>query len=104
MTRQRINRISVLLLVLGLGSALIIFLAAGPEQDDPNDPLATKKYRREMQVIGGKANLVADDFQNWFAGLWQGRALAGTVVVLTVGATLAFRFIALPPPAGESRR
>ena len=33
-------------------------------------------------------------FQDWFAELWRGEKLAATVAVLTVGVTLAFRFVA----------
>jgi hypothetical protein len=50
-----------------------------------------------MQMIGGQANVLAADFRNWFTGLWQGEALAKTVIVLTVGVTLVFRFVALNP-------
>ncbi|MDB6127512.1 MAG: hypothetical protein JWM35_1408 [Verrucomicrobia bacterium] len=89
------------MLVLGLSGAAVIFLSAEPERYDPllNDPLGRKRYARQMQVIGGKANLLAADFNDWFGSLWQGRALGGTVAVITVAATLTFRFIAtIPPP------
>ena len=103
MPRKKVNRLCVLLLALGLGSALAIFLLAEPVRPDPllGDPRANKKYLRELRVIGGKANVLADEFQDWFAGLWHGRTLAGTVAVLTVGGTLAFRFVALLPPVPE---
>lgn len=99
MTRQKINRITLLLLVLGLGSALVIYLTAAPVVVDPllGDPLANKKYLREMRVIGGQGNVLAAEFNDWFAGLWHGRELAGTVAVLTVAATLTFRFVATHP-------
>ena len=40
------------------------------------------KYLRELRVMGGKANELAAEFQDWFAGLWEGEALARTIVVL----------------------
>ena len=87
--------------MVGLGGALAIYLAAQPEAVDPwlGDPLDTKKYVREMTVIGGKANLVAAEFMDWFWGLWHGRSLARTVAVLTGAATVVFRFIASLPPS-----
>jgi hypothetical protein len=99
MSRKSINQISVLLLLLGFGTALILHLTARPVTCDPllGDPLASKKYLRELRVIGGKANVLAAEFQDWFSGLWQGEQLARTVAVLTVGATLAFRFVAQHP-------
>ncbi len=98
------NRITFLLLLLGFGSALVIYLTAKPEPIDPlrGDPRGNKKYLHEMQVIGGKANLLADEFQDWFAEQWQGATLARTVVVLTVGVSLAFRFVATHPDSAAA--
>ena len=100
MTRRKTNHITILLLVLGLGSALAVFLCAPPEEPgDPllGDPRALRKYHRELAMYGGKANVVSVEFMDWFGGLWHGRNLAGTVVVLTVVATWGFRFVATPP-------
>jgi len=99
MTRRQINQISLVLLLVGFGSALVIALTAVPPDEDAllNDPRGNKKYMREMQMIGGKANVLAADFREWFAGLWQGPALGRTVAVLTVGVILGFRFVTLPP-------
>lgn len=93
------NRITAGLLLLGLGSALAISLLAPPEVVDPllGDQFADKKYLREMRVIGGQGNVLAAEFNDWFAGLWHGRELGGTVAVLTVGAVLVFRFVATHP-------
>jgi hypothetical protein len=101
MTRQKMNRVSSLLLVVGFGSALVIFLAMPPEVVDPllGDQFANKKYLREMRMLGGQGNVLAAEFQDWFAGLWHGRALAGTMAVLTVGTVLVFRFVASHPGA-----
>ncbi len=95
--QQKINRISAGLLLVGLGSAVLIYAFAPVEtSDDPwrTDPLNQRRYTRQMQVIGGKANLLSADFIDWFAGLWHGRNLAGTVAVLTVVATGGYRFVA----------
>jgi hypothetical protein len=96
LTLEKINRITVLLLAVGFGSALVIYLTAQPVLVDPllGDPLTTKKYVRELQVIGGKGNVVAAEFMDWFTGLWHGQNLAGTVAILTLGVTLMFRFVA----------
>ena len=51
MTRQKTNRITFALLLLGLGGALVIYLTVAPTVIDPllGDPLANKKYLREMR-------------------------------------------------------
>ena len=64
------------------------------------DPLANKKYLRELQVMGGKANVLAAEFQEWWADQWHGQNLARAVAVLTLGGTLAFRFVARHPDFG----
>ena len=93
------NRISGVLLLLGLGSALAIFLTAAPVVVDPllGDQFSNKKYLREMRMLGGQGNVLAAEFQDWFAGLWEGRELAATVSVLTVATVLVFRFVASHP-------
>jgi hypothetical protein len=98
-SRRKINIITSLLLGLGLGAALVIFLAAPPETTDGdslrNDPRAQRLYQRQLAMYGGKANVLSAEFLEWFDGLWCGRTLAGTVSVLTVTGALAFRFFAL---------
>lgn len=95
----KINKITILLLVLGFGSALVIYLTAQPVIVDPllGDPLATKKFVHELRVIGGKGNVLTAEFIDWFVGLWRGQNLAGTVAFLTAAVTLAFRFVAARP-------
>ena len=101
------NRISGGLLLAGLGAALVIFLLAEPVVVDPllGNPMDNKKYLRELRVMGGQGNVVAAEFQDWFAGLWQGRELAGTVAVLTVATVLGFRWVASHPgmPAAAAK-
>jgi len=103
MRAQTINRISFLLLVTGLGAALLVFLTAEPTTVDPllGDYRASKRYQRELKMMGGEANVLVDEFQEWFANQWQGRTLARTLIVLTVGSTLLFRLVASHPDYAE---
>lgn len=90
----------MLLLVLGLGGALAVFLCAPAEEpDDPllSDPRALRKYHRELAMYGGKANVLSAEFMDWFDSLWHGRRLAGTVAVLTLAGTWGFRALAARP-------
>ena len=101
MSPQRINRISLGLLLIGLGAAAAIYALAEPPEDDPllADLHSNRKYKRELAVYGGRANVVSAEFIDWFGDLWQGRKLAGTVAVLTVAITLGFRFVVIHPPS-----
>jgi hypothetical protein len=104
--RRRVRQIAAAMLALGLGSALTIYLIASPTSANPMgyDPMDTKKYLRELEVYGGKANVLSVEFQQWFAGLWHGRTLAGTVAVLTVLLTFVFWFVASNQVADDGDR
>jgi len=94
--QRQIRRVGGMILALGLAGALTIYIAAGPQSSDPPgyDPMDNKKYLRELELYGGKANVLFVEFQQWFSGLWHGRPLAGTVAVLSVLLAFAFWFVA----------
>lgn len=99
LTRKRINQITALLLLLGFAAALAVYFTAQEDADDPlmRELMASKRYSREMRMIGGQANMDAAALANWIGSLWHGPRLGGTIAGLTVMGTLIFRFIALHP-------
>lgn len=92
----RIRRITGGILTAGLGAATLIYVTATPPAANPlgYEPENTKRYLRQLEVVGGKANVVATEFQRWFEGLWQGRSLAFTVAWLTLLLAAGFWFLA----------
>ncbi len=89
------------ILCAGCAAALFIYLTAAP----PSDPLGerledSKRYLRQMEIYGGKANVLASEIRERFAGLWHGRALAFTVGGLSALLALAVFGVLrpLPPP------
>lgn len=92
---QRIKIITTAILLAGFGSALAIYLTAA---EAPNDPFAefekSKKFAYELERMGGKAALAANDINRWFAGLWQGESLAYTVAVIAMVIAGGYYFIA----------
>jgi hypothetical protein len=93
------------ILVLGFAAAVVIYLTAQPPPGNllGYDPLDTKKYLRDLEVYGGKANVLAAQFREWFDGLWHGKQLAFTIAVITAIAAGAFKFFATPlPPDPET--
>ena len=94
-------------LILGFSAAVAIWIAAGTGGTNSlgNPADSSKKYLREMEVYGGKANLMATDVREWFDSLWHGRRLAVTVAVLSL-LLAGFLFLALtplPPPEVAGR-
>jgi hypothetical protein len=93
------------ILVLGFAAVVVIYLTAQPPPENPlgYDPMDTKKYLHDLEVYGGKANVIAAQFRDWFDSLWHGKQLAFTVAVLTVIAAGTFKFFATPlPPDPEA--
>jgi hypothetical protein len=101
-----LNLIGAVILLVGLGSAIWIYRTAenetnsvlGYEEGDgsvyPVKPEDSKKYLREMELYGGKANVLADEFRRWFIGLWQGESLAFTVAGITIFISCGFFYAA----------
>ncbi len=97
---QRLRYGTFGILIVGFATAIIVFFTAPPPEANPlgYDPLDTKKYLHDLEVYGGKANLLAVEFREWFDSLWQGRQLALTIAVITLLTVLVFRFFAKPLP------
>ncbi|MGE5232761.1 MAG: hypothetical protein ACM3OB_01530 [Acidobacteriota bacterium] len=112
--RERLRAIGTGILLLGLASALVIYLVASVAPAGPlGDQIGSKLYLHQLEVYGGKANILQDRFLRWFDGLWHGRELAGTVAFLTLLTFLGIRFAtSLPhaerkppgPPRGDASR
>jgi hypothetical protein len=91
-----INLISAVILLVGLGTAIFIYQTADNDASGalgyqiiggtiyPIMPENTKIYKHDLEVYGGKAAVLADDFRRWFNGLWHGKSLAFTIAVITI--------------------
>lgn len=101
--RSRIRLITAGILALGLGGAALIYLTAPTEAANPlgYDPLDTKKYLRDLELYGGKVNVLATELMRWWDGLWRGRNLATTVAWLTLFTAAAFWFLAARHAAAQ---
>ena len=94
--RVCLTLLSFIVLLAGLGSAMLIYRAAENDSNGvlgyreeggsvyPVMPDESKKYLRDMELYGGKANVIADEMRRWFVGLWQGRTLAYMVACLAI--------------------
>jgi len=98
--RERLRVVGTGILVLGLASALVIYWVASAAPAGPlGDQLGSKRYLHDLELYGGKANILQDRFRRWFDGLWHGRELAGTVAALALLTFLGIRFATSLPHA-----
>jgi len=91
-----LNLISAVILLGGLGSAILIYRTAqntsyralGYETGNgsvyPIMPEDSKKYQRDLELYGGKANMLMDELRRGLAGLWHGKSFAFTVACLSI--------------------
>ncbi|MBA4418198.1 MAG: hypothetical protein C0392_09865 [Syntrophus sp. (in: bacteria)] len=91
-----LNLISVVILLGGLGSAILIYQTAendsnsalgyekGYESMYPVMPQDSKKHLRNLELYGGKANVLMTQLRLWLVGLWQGKSLAFMVAFFAI--------------------
>jgi hypothetical protein len=94
--RESLILIGAIIMLVGLGSAILIYQSAGDDSDSvlgyeiingsayPIRPEDSRMYRRDLELYGGKAAVIVDDFSRWFVGLWHGKSLAFTVAGISI--------------------
>ena len=98
--KTRLYAGSLTVLVLGLCSAALIYVTADEEPGSAaiEEMLMSKRYVHELQRFGGKAAVLFDEFNRWFASLWRGKALGVTVAWITIAVSALLFWI-----SGRSR-
>jgi hypothetical protein len=83
-------------LVVGLASALGLYLAADDTAGSAalEEMRASKPYVHQIERFGGKAAVMFDQFNRWFAELWEGRQLGITVAWITLAVAGVMLFVA----------
>ena len=92
--QTRLYLITAIILLVGLGSAILIYLIAENDSDSVLGYEDSKKYIHDLELYGGKANVLANEFMRWFAGLWHGKSLAFTVACITIFISFGVFFVA----------
>ena len=92
--QTRLYLISAIILLVGLGSAILIYLTAENDSYGILGYEDSKTYIHDLELYGGKANVLASEFMRWFGGLWHGKSLAFTVACITIFISFGFFFVA----------
>ena len=115
--KSRLYASSLIIVLMGLCSAIAIYLTAEDAPQDalgyviaddgvhPLSPGSSKLYVRDLQRFGGKAAVLFDEFNRWFAGLWRGKSLAITVAWISIFLALLVFLLAsyFPPDTPEQK-
>lgn len=88
----RLRLIGICILAAGLLCAAFVDGMASARDEGPGT--VNKSYEYQMELIGGKSNLLATETRSWFASLWHGRRLAHTLAFVSVTSSLACFFLA----------
>lgn len=95
--RKRPYLIAMIILLIGLGVAIGIYLTADSVPEDRPWELTpdSRKYLRGLELYGGKLNVLLVQFGDWFDGLWHGKSLAFTVAVIALITSVGYLLLAL---------
>ena len=102
----------IAVLLLGLCAAAVLYLSAADDaggsvgyvlvdgQVYALSPSQSKAYISQIERFGGKAAVLFDEINRWFAGLWQGKQLGVTVGWISVAVAGLLFFLArlVQPP------
>jgi hypothetical protein len=101
-----LNLISAIILVAGLGGAIFIYQTAANNSNSvlgyeegggsvyPITPENSKMFLRDLELYGGKANVLAYQFRSWLVGLWHGKSLAFFVACIAIVISFGFFYAA----------
>lgn len=101
------------MLAVGLAGAAWVYAAAlRAESEAPRDPQGavllmspeySKKFLRDLEVYGGKANVLMFKFRAWLEGLFQGKSLAFIIAGLSLLIAAALFHAGLRGPGQAAR-
>ena len=87
---------SAAILLTGLSGAVLIYLHASNVPDNAllDELEYSKGYQHDLELYGGKANVIASEIMKWFNGLWHGKSLAYVVACIALLISGCFFFAA----------
>jgi signal transduction histidine kinase len=100
--RKKLIFTGLIIMLAGMSSGILIYQSAGNDADSvlgyeiiggssyPIRPEDSRIYRRDLELYGGKAAVLADEFSRWFVGLWRGTTLTFTVTGISIFISFVF--------------
>ena len=97
--QKHLYLIAAIILLVGICGVILIYLTAENDSDSVLGYENSKRYIHDLELYGGKANVLANEFEHWFVGLWHGKSLAFTVACITIFVSFGFFFVAKHLPS-----
>jgi hypothetical protein len=94
---KRLKVIAIMILIIGQGIAIFLYLTAESMSPDLFNPLTSKRFIRELELYGGKFNVLAAELSQWCAEIWHGKSLAVTVGILSLALAILLWFVSTSP-------
>ena len=90
--QARLRVVGLCILAAGMLAATFVagFTSSGGDVSMPD----TKRNVYQMEVLGGKANILATEIREWVGSLWHGRRLAYTLACVSVSSSFICLFFA----------
>ncbi len=82
--RKPLYLASALVLAAGIGVGAAVYFNADEPSAALEDLYGSKLYVRDLRRFGGKAAVLFDELDRWFASLWEGKRLGLTIGVLSL--------------------
>lgn len=91
-----LRRVAAIILLAGWATAGVIYFTVDEVPENPGiDQIENSRMlRRELELYGGKLNLMGHDLSRWFARQWQGKALWFPIAALTSFTSLVLFVVA----------
>jgi hypothetical protein len=90
--QARLRVIGLCILAAGLLAAT--FVAGRTSSGDVISGPDTKRDVYQMEVLGGKSNILATEIREWVGSLWHGKRLAYTLATVSITSSLVCFFLA----------
>ena len=89
--QARLRLIGWSILAVGWVAAALVAVTASGDDATLSD---TKRYEYQMEVIGGKSNLLATEIRDFIGSLWHGRRLAALLAFASLACAVGCLFLA----------
>ena len=99
----RFRLAALVVAVLGLGASAAVWLTTAETVATTIDRSRSAAMQNQLERFGGKFAVLSADLSNWFDGLWVGRQLATTLLVVTAFVVALLLWIAHLASEGPSR-